>query len=661
PVQSLDVGGVEDNVDSLRNVRLIAPDVVTDTFQRVQGLRGYYRFNELDVDRYEVRDTDGTTRMQQVVLAVRELYEDGLPQKSWENQHLAYTHGYGVALAPASRVLDTGQPNFLETEGETQGPRVDRPEVYFGERLGGYAVVKTERSEISLSAGTEAEISYEGNGGVRLSSSLRRAAFALRFSEWNLFGSKLITSNSRIIYKRDVRDRVEALAPFLSFDADPYPVLLGGRIKWVIDGYTTTSRFPYAQRADTDQLTPGTGLRHRFNYIRNSVKAVVDAYDGDVKFYVVDEGDPLVRAWAKAFPKLFTPTKDIPADLRSHFRYPEDLFRVQTNVWGRYHISDPRAFYNRDDAWSVAQQPPKRQSESLAPGSTPGTLAPGDVASRGSEDRVPPYYTYLREPGSEELEFLLLRPFVPFSDQDTRKELKAFMTVSSDPDSYGRLRVFTIPGSELPPGPSLVDTNIRQTFASELTLLDQRGSQVTFGDLQLMPIGDSLVYVRPWFVSATGATQLPELQYVSVTYNNQSYRGPTLERALAAAFPGFDTDLGTVVSSGGAPPTTTPPTTGPPTSTPPTTTPGGTQSVEELLAQAEQLYGEAQAALRAGDPVTYIQKLNQAYLKAAEAASLATGQTVTPSTTVPAVPSTAVPSTTSPATTVAATTTTASA
>jgi len=659
PVQPLDSGGLEDNEDSLRNVRLLAPDVVQDTFQRVQGLRGYYRFNELDVDRYDVKDTDGTTRMQQVVLAVRELNEDGLPQKSWENQHLAYTHGYGVALAPASKILDDGQPVFLETQAESApGPRVDRPEIYVGEKLGGYAVVNTKRSEISLSSGTEAETRYEGEGGVKLSSSLRRAAFALRFSEWNLFGSKLITEESRIIYQRDVRDRVETLAPFLSFDADPYPVLLNGRIKWVIDGYTTTSRYPYAQRADTDQLPPGTGLKHRFNYIRNSVKAVVDAYDGDVTFYIVDPKDPIVHAWSKAFPSLFTPTSEIPTSLRAHFRYPEDMFRVQTNVWGRYHIEDPKQFYNRDDAWSVAQNPPRRQLEPTGQGSAPATLAPGDVASRGNEDRVPPYFTYLREPGSDKLEFLLLRPFVPFSDQDTRKELKAFMTVSSDPDSYGRLRVYTLPGSELPPGPSLVDTNIRQTFAPELTLLDQRGSQVNFGDMQLMPIGDSLVWVRPWFVSATGNTQLPELQYISVTYNNKSYRGTTLEEALERAFPGASMDLGSVVLSGStgttSPPSSTPPTTGPPSSTPSTTVPQGTQSVEQLLAEAQQLYDDAQAALRLGDPVTYIQKLDAAYRKAAEAASLATGQTVTPSTTPTSGTTTPTATTTVPNTTTTA-------
>jgi uncharacterized membrane protein (UPF0182 family) len=421
---------------------------------------------------------------------------------------------------------------------------------------------------------------------------------------------------------------VEALAPFLEFDSDPYPVILEGRLVWVVDAYTTTNRFPYAETGDTSQLPRASGLRGAgFNYVRNSVKAVADAYNGNVTFYVVDEEDPIIRSYRRAFPNLFTPVSEAPAALVEHFRYPEDLFRVQTAAFARYHITDPRSFYNRDDAWSVAQAPPKTQSEARVTTNTQVTTASGQVVNT-REDRVTPYYTLLRLPGSDKEQFVALRTFVPFSDRDSRKQLAAFMTVSSDPDTYGQLRAF-VTNEPQPDGPSLVASNVQQTFAQELTLLDQQGSRVSFGDLQLLPVGGSLVYARPWFVQATGETPVPEMRYVTVSYDKESYRGRTLEEALAQAFPGFDMDLGTVVGPGTTPPTT---------STPGTTNPEpGNESVEELLQQAQSLYAEAQAALDRGDLGEYQKKLDAAYKKAAEAATIATGETVTgtPSTTAP--------------------------
>jgi uncharacterized protein len=639
-----DLDALEAQSESLANVRLIDPDIVLPTFQRLQGLRSFYRFNELDVDRYEVNG-----EMQQALVGVRELNATDLPLDTWEGRHLAYTHGYGAAVAPASRIQANGQPAFYDVSPETPGPKLERPELYFGENLQSYAVVNTERDEISFSGGADTTTRYEGSGGVGLSSTLRRAAYAIRFGEWNLFGSGLINSESRIIYLRDVRERVELLAPFLSFDADPYPVILEGRIFWIVDGYTTTDRYPYAQRADTDQLPQRSGLQQRFNYVRNSVKAVVDAYDGDVAFYVVDESDPLIRAYAGAFPELFEPTSAIPDELREHFRYPEDLFRVQTNTWARYHLEDAQRFYQRNDAWSVSQDAPKTQNNPTAPAQQTATGIP----IRAREQRFTPYYTLTQLPGSDRTEFVLVRPFSPFSEQDTRRELIALMTASSEPESYGRLRVFTM-SSPLPDGPALVATNVQQTFAAELTLLDQQGSRVSFGDLQILPVGNTVVNVRPWFVQASSGAPVPELRFVTVTHNKESYRGSTLEQALAAAFPGLELDLGSVVGGtstggsgdGGGGGGTTPPTTAPPTTAP--QDPSG--SVEELLAEAERLYQQAQVALQAGDLGEYQRLVDEAFEAARQAAELASGGDVTTTAPTTAAPAPE-PTTTSPPTT----------
>jgi uncharacterized protein len=652
-VGTLTAQDVAENVDTLRNVRLLDPLVTGESFQRIQAFRGFYKFNELDVDRYPITNSNGEEEVQQVLLAARELNSNDLPDSSWENRHLAYTHGWGLGMAQASKVQANGQPAFIDlTQEDAPGPTITRPEVYFGETLTSYAVVATQRGEVSLGGSGDVNVSYEGSGGVRLSSGIRRAAYALQFGEWNILVSNLITSDSRILYIRDIKERVSHIAPFLQFDADPYPVVHQGRIVWIVDGYTTSDRYPYAQRANTDQLAPGSDLSGtRFNYARNSVKAVVDAYEGSVTFYVVDPQDPIIQSYAKAFPALFTPLDEAPEGLANHFRYPEDLFRVQTNVWSRYHISDARQFYLQENAWNVAQNPPKRQSDRNT--TTQPTLVPGEIR-RERELRVPPYYTIMRQPGTDRPEFVILRSFVPFSEQDTRKELMAFMTASSEPDSYGKLRVYQVQGTQVP-GPAIAASDIQQTFAAELTLLDQQGSTVTFGDLQLLPIGDSLMYVRPWFVQATTQTPVPEMRFVTLSYNKESYRGATLEEALSRAVPGFDDDLGTVIGGtrpsvpalpsqpgqqpGGEEPGGEDPGQQPGQEPGP---PGGGQSVEELLAEAERLYGEAQVALRAGRLGEYQEKLEAAYAKLAEAAEEAIGSPVTPTTTAPP------PATTSP-------------
>ena len=627
PVGPLSDAAVTANQTSIADSRLVDPNIVTSTFQRQQELAGYYVFRDLDVDRYRIDD-----RMQQVVLAARELNRADVPVTTWEGKHLAYTHGYGVALAPASEVRGDGSPNYLSTSEGGSGPLLTEPAIYFGEGLDSYSVVATERAEISLNDQTS---SYSGNGGVKMSSTLRRAAFALRFGEYNLLGSGLINKDSRILYIRDVRERAQTLAPFLDFDADPYPVITNGRVVWILDGYTTSSRYPYSENADNDELSADSGLRHTYNYVRNSVKAVVDAYDGTVTFYINDPTDPVINAWAKAFPDLFTPRDEVPAELESHFRYPEDLFRVQTNMYGRYHVDDPNQFFQRDQFWSVAQEPP----QTVEPGSgqvTTSSTANGITTTSTRSARFNPYYTLLHLPGVDEPQFSLVRPFVPFSENDERKNLIALMAVSSDPGTYGQLRVLDVQSNEQVDGPALVDSEIKRKYAADFTLESQTGSKVRLGTLQAIPIGDSVLWVRPWYVQAE-QTPIPQLNYVVVSYGDQVFRARTLEGALTLAFPESQVDFSTTVGpltplgpaagSGEDDGEAAPPATDNSSEQPPGT--GGPESVGELLAQANTLYAEAQTALEDGDLGTYQTKINEAFalVEQAEQLSGVTGAT----------------------------------
>jgi uncharacterized protein len=623
-IGAVSASDVEASVDAIADTRLLDPSIIGNTYQLDEGRRSGYKIGDLDVDRYVL---DG--RLQQVVLATRELDTAGAPIRTWEGRHLAYTHGYGVAFAPASRVDADGKPLYVAVVSPENGLGLTRPEIYFGDGMSGYAVVDTNRTggEETLDP---ARPRYAGDGGVQLSSRLRRAAFWLHFGEYNLFGSRLVSDESRVIYNRDVRTRVEKLAPFLHLDADPYPVVSEGRLVWVVDAYTTTDRYPNAERADTRQLPAQSGLRHSFNYVRNSVKATVDAYDGTVRLYVVDPSDPIVAAWQKTFPSLFSSADEVPESIRTHFRYPEDLFRVQTNAYGRYQLLDAEAFYSQQLAWSVAQDAPSRQADAIAattPGVTTTVPASGRVNDSDSA-RFDPYYTIFHAPvEGAEPEFVLFRPFVPFSRNDERKQLQAYMTASSDPATYGKLTAYVLP-EPLPDGPLTVASNINQRFSRELTLIDQAGSEVRFGDLQIVPVGAGLIYVRPWFVQAV-SSPIPVLDSVSVTYSGRSEVGTSLSDAIGKLF-AVDVDLGDRQQdpdgSGGTP----------------TPDPGdpGTEpvTVEELLADAERLFDEAQAAKLAFDSKTYEEKIEQAYERVRQAAELATGGDVTIDSTAPEAP-----------------------
>ncbi|HEX2041317.1 MAG TPA: UPF0182 family protein, partial [Acidimicrobiales bacterium] len=428
--ENLQATGLQENAETIRNVRLWDPDVLQRTYERLQEIRNFYQFNDVDIDRYMLNG-----RTTQILIAARELNTNGIPSPSWVNQHLVYTHGYGAVTSPANAVAPDGNPDLLVKDLPPQGEpafEVATPAVYYGQDLGGYAVVRTEQQEVDFTDqnGVNRMGTYNGAGGVEMNSFVRRAALALRFGDANPLISGFIKSNSRALYIRDIDERVRKAAPFLRYDSDPYPVLFNDRILWIYDAYTTTNRFPYSQRADFSGLRSGSGLVGSFNYVRNSVKVVIDAYDGTMTYYVMDPEDPVVRAYAKAFPKLFTDGSRMDPGLREHLRYPEDLFRVQTNMYGLYHMTDAAAFYNKTDAWEPAQRPG-------AVGAAAAAAGPVGPAGPSREARMDPYYLLMRLPDEEQEEFLILRPFVPFSVDDSRKDLTAFMVAKSDPDSYG--------------------------------------------------------------------------------------------------------------------------------------------------------------------------------------------------------------------------------
>ena len=625
-VDSIDLAA---NEASVRNIRIWDPsrNILGVTFPQLQRTRDFYAVNDVDVDRYQLGGEST-----QVMLSVRDLNTAGVTQKSWVGQHLAYTHGYGAIVAPANAKDENGAPVFVgkDIPYNTDQPALEltQPAVYFGENLGSYVITDTKVREIDFqgSEGTE-YTTYKGDDGVKLDGPLKRAAFALRFAEPNLLLSSQLRSDSKVLYVRDIRDRVEALAPFLDFDADPYPVLLDGRIKWVIDAYTTTNRYPYAQTGDNEQLAATSGLNHSFNYVRNSVKAVVDAYDGTTDFYVMPVDDPIIDAYRDAFPSLFTDFKEMPEDLKAHLRYPEDLFRVQTKMWGKYHIDEAQEFYGGDDNWDVARDP----GTTGAAEATRTTDNNGNtVTSRNA--RIEPYYLFTKLPGRDEPEFILLRPFVPVAREDDNQVLTAFMVGQSDGADYGKLRVYRMPRGQTVKGPAIVQGEIqRDTDVSESeTLLAGPGSSVSYGSLTFIPIDGGLVYVRPFYVTSS-ESKIPGLEKVIVYFQGRVAIRDTLQEALTAVFgespntreEGFG---GTEATGGAVVPEA----------------PTGTvlQQVAVLLKDADALFQQADEALAAKDLAKYQDLTNQARAKNAEAEKLleedaAKSAASTTTTTVP--------------------------
>ncbi|HZN16015.1 MAG TPA: UPF0182 family protein [Acidimicrobiales bacterium] len=598
--EDLDAGGLAANADTIRNLRLWDPKYTKRTFEQDQKLRSYYQLSDLDIDRYVI---DG--QLTQVLLSARDLDPEGLATQfgSWVNRRLQYTHGFGAVVAPANAVVD-GKPNFILKDVPPIGkPEMKQPRVYFGEGLSGFAIVRSNQRELDYQdkgAGGSVYTTYSGTGGVPMGSVIRRAAFALRFGDINPLISNLVTSKSKIVYVRDIRDRVRKAAPFLRYDNDPYPVITStGRMMWVQDAYTATSAYPYAQRAETDRLDGTAGLKSTFNYVRNSVKIVIDAYDGKMTFYRIDMDDPIAKAYAKAFPTLFTNGDKMPADLTPHLRYPEELFRIQTAMYGRYHISDPGDFFNAGDAWHVAQDPGSGRADATA-GSTPVVTLAGPAGQRtpteGSQSRMDPYYLLTRLPGEKDLNFQILQPFVPASKNDSQKNLTAFMVAKMDPGQYGELQVFEMPRNAQVDGPSLVDNDISSdvNVSQAISLLSQRGSSVILGNLLVIPINNSLLWMRPLYVSSS-TTNVPELRKVIVSFAGKVAMRDSLQEALRAVF--------------GDAPATLEQSTGAGTGTP--ATPAPSASVQQILDQALAAYDAAQAALKSGDLATYQAKIDE--------------------------------------------------
>jgi len=502
--ESLTPAALDRNALTIKNVRLWDHRPLLTTYGQLQEIRTYYKFLDVDNDRYTL---NGEYR--QVMLSARELSYRHLPAQgqSWINEHLTYTHGYGLVVGPVNRISPEGLPEFFvkDIPPRVEGfPAIKRPEIYFGESSNEFVFVRTKSQELDYPAGDQNVYTrYEGRGGIPVNTLLRKVAFAARFGKLQVMLSDDLTDESRAMIYRDIRARVRQAAPFLRFDRDPYIVVTDdGRLMWMIDGYTTTDRYPYAQ--------PVRGIG---NYIRNSVKVTVDAYHGAMTYYIADGGDPIVRTWAKAFPGLLRPIAEMPKDLQAHVRYPEDLFTIQAQMLATYHMEDPQVFYNREDLWTI----PRRQQE-------------------GREREMEPYYTIMRLPGESREEFVLLGAFNP----SRRDNMIAVMVARADGANYGKLLVYMFPKQKLVYGPRQIDARIDQdpVISQQLALWNQQGSRVLRGSLLAIPIEKSLVYVQPLYLSATEQGALPELRRVIVAFGNQIAMEPSLERSLERIFGG---------------------------------------------------------------------------------------------------------------------------
>jgi uncharacterized protein len=494
--ENLTVQDLAKNDLTLKNVRLWDHRPLLATYRQLQQIRTYYDFVGVDNDRYQI---NGEYR--QVMLSPRELSSRNLPGgANWINEHLTYTHGYGVALGPVNRISKEGLPEFMIKDippASTVNLKITRPEIYYGELTNSYVFVKTKSLEFDYPLGDKNEYSvYGGTGGVPVDSLFRKLMMAVQFGSIKILLSNDITTESRVLYYRNILERVRRLAPFLDFDQDPYLVITEeGRLVWIVDGYTTTDRIPYAHQ-----------LRGVGNYIRNSVKGVIDAYDGSVAMYIIDPGDPLIRTYASIFPGLFKPIDQMPPDLRSHLRYPEDLFRIQAHLYATYHMQDPQIFYNREDLWNI---PAKNDRD------------------------MEPYYTIMRLPQETKEEFILMIPYTPAN----RDNMAAWLAARADAPHYGKLIVYVFPKQKLIYGPRQIEARIDQDgyISQQITLWSQRGSQVIRGSLLVIPIENSLLYVEPLYLSAE-AGSLPELRRVIVAYGNQLSMQDNLEEALATTF-----------------------------------------------------------------------------------------------------------------------------
>jgi uncharacterized membrane protein (UPF0182 family) len=496
---SLDHDDITNNSATIKNIRLWDHRPLLDTFSQIQEIRTYYRFASVGNDRYMI---NGEYR--QTMLSPRELSTQSIPTRNWINETLTFTHGYGLTLGPVNQVTPEGLPVLFIKDippvSSVGTIKVTRPEIYFGRLSSEYVVVDTRSKEFDYPSGEENVFAeYSGKRGVKVDSFFRKLAFAAYFRSMKLLLSNDVTPQSRVLFHRNIIERVRGAMPFLTIDSDPYMVISDdGRLFWICDGYTVSDRFPYSQPV-------GQGM----NYVRNSVKITVDAYDGTMAFYIADPKDPLIRTIASVFPGVLKPLSEMPADLRRHIRYPLNIFDIQTRVYSTYHMEDPQIFYNREDQWEIP------------------------ALGADNKDVMESYYTIMKLPGEKQEEFILMLPFNP----KKKDNLSAWMVARSDGDEYGKMIVYRFPKDRLVYGPKQIVARINQDtdISRQLSLWDQRGSQVILGTLLVIPIENSLIYVQPLYLRAESG-KIPELKRVIVAYENRIAMDETLDAALSRIF-----------------------------------------------------------------------------------------------------------------------------
>jgi len=634
-------GQLRNDAETVPGIRLLDPALVSDAFRQLEQVRQQYAFpDSLDVDRYRIGGQSRDT-----VIAVRELELDGIApgQRNWVNDHTYYTHGFGVVAAFGNQRTSDGKPVFYEGAIPPTGELGDyEPRIYFGEQSPAYSIVGAPAGSTPFEfdypdgspAGNKTN-TYTGKGGVPLSSFAHRAAFALTLQEQNILLSNRVNSSSRILYDRDPRDRVKKSAPWLTIDGDPFPAVVDGRVKWILDGYTTTDMYPNAQKTTLDSATadsiterPNSSVQaladERINYIRNSVKATVDAYDGSVTLYAWDDADPVLKTWMKAFPETVKPLSQVSADLMSHLRYPEDLFKVQRELFGRYHVTNPGSFYGGADFWKVPDDPTRT----------------GSVAQ-------PPYYLTMQMPGQDAASFSLTSTFIP-TGTGTRNVLTAFAAVDANAGStagvkrpgYGEMRVLQLPKDAVVSGPGQVQNNFNANanVSQNLNLLRQGNSKVESGNLLTLPVGGGLLYVQPVYVRGAGTTSYPLLQKVLVSFGDKIGFADTLDEALNQVFGG---NSGAAAGDGNIAGGSTPPPSGGAAQT-------AQQQLKAALADAQTAIKDGQAALAKQDFTAYGQA--QKALQDALARAVAAEAKVPAGTATPAPGATASPSPTATAT-----------
>lgn len=513
---------LQEEMDTIKNIRLIDYRPTITVFNQLQSMRLYYKFVDVDIDRYEI---DGV--QQQVYLSARELDQSSLDSsaQTWVNKYLKYTHGYGAVVTPVNQVTTQGQPEMwvenIPPTTDVPELEITRPEIYYGQLTNDYVIVNTKESEFDYPTGdTNAQTQYQGEAGIAMNLP-HKLLFALDRANYKILFSNLITSESKILLNRNILERAEKIAPFLTFETNPYLVIDEGRLVWVIDAYTSTDKYPYAAKV-TNSESPFYGQ----NYIRNSVKVTVDAYNGQTDFYIVDDKDPLIQSYAKVFPGLFQPLSQMPENIQQHLKYSTTLFEVQTEIYQQYHMKDPSVFYNKEDMWSIANE------------------------IYGNEtSKMEPYFVNMRLPGSDELEFLLMRPFTPTQKQN----MVSWLAARNDDAHYGELVLFKFPKQSTIYGPLQVESRISNDseISQNLNLWDQQGSSVIRSNLLVIPIKNSILYVEPIYLTTNSENSLPEVVRIVVAYKDKIVMAKTLDDALSQLFgTNFRTEGVTVEESG---------------------------------------------------------------------------------------------------------------